>query len=191
MDSKILIPLGLGAVALALVFSGSKSSAKTPGGQVVTGDQLDQAFVDGLVAQLNQCYEDGEITEPVAESESVVGAAVANAAALAQSYIDAVMCASRYVDQLGMPEGPDLQKVREDAGTITRAWIRNLRGAEPLGSVPEQADAARAEATSEGYDPASLRNSLLNLLPFGIGQLASAAILYWTLERNDGPRAEA
>jgi hypothetical protein len=28
-------------------------------------------------------------------------------------------------------------------------------------------------------------------VPFGVGQLAAAAVLYWTLERTDGPRPQA
>jgi len=179
MDSKILLPLGLGALALAFVFS-QKSSASTPSGSrsEATPDQLDQAFVNGLTAQLNQCWEDGEISSPVSDTDSVVGKPAMDAAALAQSYVTAVLCANRFVDSLGIPEGPDLQQVREDAGTLTRAWIRNLRGADdPQGTIEAQSNEARVEAESDGFVVSVFREALANIArsgTFGLSDLIGA-----------------
>jgi len=179
MDNKLIVPLGIGAVALLALFafSGDKKD-ETNGGNGSNGgisvDGVDQAFTEGLVAHLNQCWEDGEISSPTSDTDSFVGKGVMDAAALAQSYVTTVFCASRFVDSFGLPEGDELQALREDAGTIARAWLRNLMRETGPVSLERQAEESKIEAESEGFVSGAFKDTLLSLIPFGLGEALKA-----------------
>jgi len=168
MDNKLIIPIGIGAAALlALVaFSGKKSTSSTSGGGggsssgEVDIDDVDEAFSEGLIAYLNQCLNDGQIRD---FTES---GAVDLAAALGET----VNCTLAYVESFGLPPSAELDALVNQSSSIAAGWVRYVRAAGVVGSLAEQTEGAKSEAESEGFVGRVFRGTLLDLVPFGLGQ---------------------
>ena len=167
MDNKLIIPIGIGAAALlALVaFSGKKSTSSTSGGGGgsssgdVDIDDVEKAFSEGLIAYLNQCLNDGRIRD-FTESDSPDFAAAMG---------ETINCTLAYVDSFGLPPSPERQALVDQSSSIAAGWVRYVRAAGIGGSLAEQTEGAKSEAESEGFGRRVFRETLIALVPFGLG----------------------